>query len=245
MFKKYTNLIFIIILVIQLTFPLGFLFYRIHLNNLLDKETEIVKLNIEEIYIYDGKIGFDTNLNELYKYEEYYNFSHIIFAPSKNGEYSKISVSNLSPETNTYINKKTLNDFYSITLDGYEQVNDVSYENLYSKSGELHNVARGVFPGPLTEAYAILKIYKNQYKVVEIYIGERTLTEYIESYKNNKAELSRFDYSIYEFYNDSSDVTIDDYIKVIDKNDLYLYEHILDEYKQEFNFTDKITEVLK
>ena len=116
---------------------------------------------------------------------------------------------------------------YYLALDDYCKTNNINYANLYNKEIELENVASGDFSGPLTEAYAILKIYKNQFKVVEIYIENYTLTEYIELYVNNKINISRYSY---QSYTDKKTITKEDCLNVIDENKLYLYEDCLEKY---------------
>ena len=79
----------------------------------------------------------------------------------------------------------------------------------------------------MTEAYALLKIYKNQFKIVEIYIDNYTLKDYIELYKNNEINITRFVYHDYYGYNR---LTKDDFLKVIEKNKISLYDEFLNNY---------------
>ena len=223
MFKRYGKIILIIIIIIQLITPLSFLFYQINIKKHLENDSEYIKLNINEIWINDNNIYIDFSFNELYNINEYYNFSYVIFEPSKNNEYSKISVSNTIPKNKKYIHNDSIDELSTIILEDYEQSYNINYENLYSKYTELENVASGNFTGPLTEAYALLKIYKNQYEIVEIYIKDYTLHEYIELYKNNEINLSRF---VYHDYSEYHLLTEEDYLKVIDEEKINLYNSI-------------------
>ena len=227
MFKKHGKTILIIVLIIQIATPFNFFIYQLNLKNELENETEYIKLNINNIYINEDTIYINFNLRELFYSEQYYNYEYVVFEPTINNEYSEIRTSNSIPFNNKYINYESIYDLYYLALDDYCKTNNINYANLYNKEIELENVASGDFSGPLTEAYAILKIYKNQFKVVEIYIENYTLTEYIELYVNNKINISRYSY---QSYTDKKTITKEDCLNVIDENKLYLYEDCLEKY---------------
>ena len=64
--------------------------------------------------------------------------------------------------------------------------------DLYSKEYEKTNIMEGYCDGPQTEAYAILKVYKNRCKVVGVYIDGLKLEEVLEKYKNGEMDLNRY-----------------------------------------------------
>ena len=109
--------------------------------------------------------------------------------------------------------------------DPYKIYDKHGYLKLYDKYNELNNVARGVYNGPLTEAYALIGIYKNQFKIIEIYIGGYTLEEYLKFYESNEIDFLR-----YNHYNWGIDFTEDDYLKLIDENKRKYYDAVLTQY---------------
>lgn len=227
MFKKYGKIILIIVLIIQIATPISFLLYQINIKNNLENETEFIKLNINEIYISDNNIHIEFDFSDFYEIDNYYDYTYIIFEPSKNNEYSSFTLSNTPEKNKQYIFQETFNELNWLILEDYNLPYNIIHENLYNKYAELENVATGNFTGPLTEAYALLKIYKNQFKIVEIYIDNYTLKDYIELYKNNEINITRFVYHDYYEYNV---LTKDDYLKVIEKNKTNLYNEFLNNY---------------
>ena len=101
-----------------------------------------------------------------------------------------------------------------------EEVEQIKNQ-INEKTNELENVANGYSDGNLTEAYAILKIYKNHFKLEEIYVGGYTLKEFLNLYNQQKIDISRFKY-----YNHPT-LKKSDYLKYIDEDKVFLYEDFL------------------
>ncbi len=226
MLKEKGKIILIIILVIQFITPFTFLIYQRSVNKHLENPNEYIKLNIDSISVgYENKLFIEFDISEIHKTDNYYKYNYIIFEPPINNEYSKIKLSNKSPENNNYIyNDHYYNLFYYESEEPYGFYEKHKYLNLYNKYNELDNVAYGHYEGPLTEAYALVGIYNNQFKIIEIYIDGYTINEYVILYENSDINLLRYNY-----YDWDTEFTKEDYLKIIPENKRNLYYLVLGE----------------
>lgn len=229
MFKRHSKIILIIVLIIQLSVPFSFLIYQANINKHLNEDAEYIKININSIW-YDSiseEFNIELNLNNIFYSDEYYENDYLIFEPTKNYEYSTISFSKaVKINDEHYIHK---NSFYKLEFLYYSYTNEYfnNADNLvlYDKIFELKNVVNGYSTGELTEAYAILKIYKNHLKIDSIYIGEYTLDEFVTLYIDGKNDISRFHEQDHYF---NYQYTKADYLKYIDKDKIFLYKDFLE-----------------
>jgi hypothetical protein len=226
MLKEKGKIFLIIILVVQLITPFTFLIYQRSVNKHLENPNEYIKLNIDSITVgYENELFIEFDISEIHKIDNYYKYNYIIFEPSINNEYSKIKLSNKSPKNNNYIyNEHYYNLFYYESEEPYGFYEKHKYLNLYNKYNELNNVAYGNYKGPLTEAYALVGIYNNKYKIVEIYIDGYTINEYVTLYENSEINLLRYNY-----YDWNTEFTNDDYLEIIPENKRNLYYLVLGE----------------
>ena len=226
MLKEKGKIILIIILVVQLITPFTFLIYQRSVNRHLENPNEYIKLNIDSISVgYENELFIEFDISEIHKIDNYYKYNYIIFEPSINNEYSKIKLSNKLPQSNSYIyNEHYYNLFYYESEEPYGFYEKHGHLNLYNKYNELNNIAYGIYEGPITEAYALVGIYNNKYKIVEIYIDGYTINEYVTLYENGEINLLRYNY--YEW---NTEFTNDDYLKIIPENKRNLYYLVLGE----------------
>lgn len=226
MLKEKGKIILIIILVVQLITPFTFLIYQKSVNRHLENPNEYIKLNIDSISVsYENELFIEFDISEIHKIDNYYKYDYIIFEPSTNNEYSKIKLSNKLPQSNSYIyNEHYYNLFYYEAEEPYGFYEKHRHLNLYNKYNELNNIAYGIYEGPITEAYALVGIYNNKYKIVEIYIDGYTINEYVTLYENGEINLLRYNY-----YDWNTEFTNDDYLKIIPENKRNLYYLVLGE----------------
>ncbi len=227
MFKEKTKIILIIVLVVQLITPFTFLIYQSSINKHLENNTEYIKLNIDSISVgYENELFIEFDISEIHKIDNYYKYNYIIFEPSINNEYSKIKLTNHLPKNNNYIYYNNYLDlFHYISEETFDIYEKHGYLNLYDKYNELNNITYGYYyEGDLTEAYALVSIYKNQFKINEIYINGYSLQEYIILYETNEINLSRYNYN-----NLHVNFTNEDYLEIIPENKRNLYYLVLGE----------------
>ena len=225
MLKEKGKIILIIVLVIQLITPFTFLIYQNNFNKHLEEPDEYIKLNIDSIcFEYENRFTIYFDESYLTEYDNYF-YEYVYFETSKNNEYSEIKFSENKPETNEYLEFYKFDNLMCYEVDDpYNIYEKHGYLKLYDKYNELENIARGFYDEPLTEAYALIGIYKNEYKIIEIYIGDYTLEEYVKLYEANEIDLLR-----YHNYNWGIDFTKEDYFKIIPENKRNLYYLVLDE----------------
>lgn len=230
MFKRHGKIILIITIAVQLTFPLWFLGYQANTNKHLNDDANYVKLNLNEVSFvnYDNEafISLNFSLYEVYENENYYLSDYLVFEPPVNNDYSAFYLSD-EPETTRYVK---IDNIFDIEYCDYDYENellkDEHYLTLYSKESELINVIFGDTPDTeLTEAYALLKVYKNHFEVKEVYIGGYSLDEYVQLYLEGKINLSRYNLNL----SDTSKFTEEDFVKIIGEENKHLYKEILDD----------------
>lgn len=224
MIKEKAKIILVIVLIFQLITPFTFLIYQNYVNKYLEKETEYIKLNIDSVSInHDSKLSI--KFSEYY-FDEYEHHNYIIFEKSLNNEYSEIKFSDEKPETNNYLEYY---NFYNLmnyeTDDPYGIYEKYGSLNLYNKYYELDNVLVGYSDAPLTEAYALIGVYKNKFKINKIYINGYTFEEYLNLYENEKTDLLRY----HNFPWDEVH-TLDEYYKLIDEDKIKYYQRNLFHY---------------
>ncbi len=226
MLKEKGKIILIIILVVQLITPFTFLIYQKSVNRHLENPNEYIKLNIDSISVsYENELFIEFDISEIHKIDNYYKYNYIIFEPSINNEYSKIKLSNKSPKNNNYIYNEYYYNLFNFEADEpYDIYEKHGHLNLYNKYNELNNIAYGIYEGPITEAYALVGIYNNKYKIVEIYIDGYTINEYVTLYENGEINLLRYNY-----YDWNTEFTDEEYLKIIPENKRNLYYLVLGE----------------
>lgn len=226
MLKEKGKIILIIILVIQLITPFTFLIYQKSVNKHFEEPDEYIKLNIDSISVgYENELFIEFDISEIHKIDNYYKYDYIIFEPSINNEYSKIKLSNKLPQSNSYIYNEHYYNLFNFEADEpYNIYEKHGHLNLYNKYNELNNIAYGIYEGPITEAYALVGIYNNKYKIIEIYIDGYTINEYVTLYENGEINLLRYNY-----YDWNTKFTNDDYLKIIPENKRNLYYLVLGE----------------
>lgn len=226
MLKEKGKIILIVILVIQLITPFTFLIYQKSVNKHLEEPDEYIKLNIDSISVgYENELFIEFDISEIHKTDNYYKYNYIIFEPSINSEYSKIKLSNKLPQSNSYIYNEYYYNLFNFEADEpYNIYEKHGHLNLYNKYNELNNIAYGIYEGPITEAYALVGIYNNKYKIVEIYIDGYTINEYVTLYENGEINLLRYNY-----YDWNTEFTDENYLKIIPENKRKLYYLVLGE----------------
>ncbi len=219
--NKKGTIILSIILAVQFIIPLGLWGYETYKNNELEEKGKEVKLLIDYVDYDDGKIEFQvTGLEGSLMYD--YSEKFIVFENNNNGFYICKELEEL-PDTDLYISVNNLSrayrQNYSLVYrsDVSKAQNEYDYYQLFNKTNERRNIASGFCDGSETQAYAVFKIYKNRFEVVNVYIDGIPVDEVIEMYNNNEWDNSR-----YEYQYDYSD-------KIVEE----IYDAVIDEYVTE------------
>lgn len=213
--KKSGVIIISIIVAIQLLVPSVMIALSNYREKQLEQKGEEIKLAVDYIEFlntYDD-VGYTkptirVGSNE-FNSGMYYlgDPGYVVFEKYENG-YSFCSVKENKPETDIYLKQ---HDYYwdELVYDCEYEVVDVDNIPwyLYSKENEKENIFDGNCEGPQTESYAILKVYKNRCKVVDVYIDGLKVEEVLEKYENGEMDLSRYqwEYDYDDWFDDEED----------------------------------------
>lgn len=220
--NKKGTIILSIILVVQFIIPLSVWGYETYKNKELKEKGQEVKLLVDYVYYDENQIEFQVL--EIQEILEYYNDdNYLVFENNGDGFYICKETENI-PDSDLYISKNKLYSWYQEEW-CFKYISDVTkkeYEydwyQLYNNANESVNILNGVCEGPETQAYAVFKIYKNRFEVVNVYVDGIPVDRVIEMYNSNEWDNSRYEYTdkeVYSYYDEEFDEyygegTIDD-----------------------------------
>ena len=201
--NKNGTIILSIILAVQFIIPLSVWSYETYKNKELEEKGQEIKLKIDNVDYDECRVEFQVTELEGDLYLDYSD-EFEVFLIGEDG-FATVKTTSELPETDLYVSVNSLTRTYrqdwcfkyksAIT----SAQNKYDYYQLYNKGNECENIASGFCDGPETEAYAIFKVYKNRFKVVNIYIGGMAVDEVIEKYKNHEWDNSRYEYQYDEY----------------------------------------------
>lgn len=229
--NKNGTIILSIILAVQFIIPLGVWGYETYKNQELEEKGQEIKILVDSVFYDERGVVFKIDALEELMYAD--DNLCIAFVNNENGFSEPTEVSGL-PSNDMYISQNRLYSWYSedwgfkYEIETPNDEYDYGYIDLYDRGVEQANIKHGFCEGPETQAYAVFKIYKNRFKVVNVYIGGMTVDTVIEKRINNEWDMFRFDYyhtnaEEYEIYYDYESK---DYYKEY-------YDEELDEYVTE------------
>lgn len=196
--NKNGTIILSIILAVQFIIPLGVWGYETYKNKELEEKGQEVKLLVDWAHYDEQRVEFGADVISEAMIDG--NGKHfIVFENNEEVFFTPKQVSEL-PETNLYISVNKLYNWYSqdwclkYESETTKAQNEYDWYRLYNKEIEKDNILNGTCEGPETQAYAVFKIYKNRFKVVNVYIDEMPVDTVIEKYMNDELDLSRYEY---------------------------------------------------
>lgn len=199
--NKKGTIILSIILAVQFIIPLGVWGYETFKNKELEEKGQEIKLNVDCVFCDHRGVVFRIDALEELMYAD--DNMYIAFVNDENGFSTPAEISGL-PANDSYISRNRLYSWYSEdwglkykseTTNLYE---DYGYQELYNRGVEQANINHGFCEGPETQAYAVFKIYKNRFKVVNVYIDEMPVDTIIQKYINNEWDASRYEEVYYD-----------------------------------------------
>ena len=228
--NKKGTIILSVILAVQFIIPLSVWSYESYKNKELEEKGQ-------EVYVLIDRAAYDENRVEFHIIEEeaflYSDYEYIVFENDENGFSTLKSVKTI-PETDLYVSENKLYSFFKYDwCFKYESEitkaqDKYGYFDLYDREIEQANIRHGFCDGPETQAYAVFKVYKNRFEIVNVYINSIPVDTVIEKYNNYEWDNARYDY----YYSDDEDYEIyyDD-----ESADYYkeYYDEELDEYVTE------------
>ena len=227
--NKKGVIILSIILAIQFIIPLSVWGYETYKNKELEENGQEVKMLVDSVFCdHRGIIFSNYTLEELIHKRS--DMNYIVFNNDENGFLTPTVISGL-PSDDLYISANRLYSWYSedwgfkYENDAISLYDDYGYEELYDRGIEQANIKHGFCEGPQTQAYVVFKVYRNRFKVENIYINEMPIDTVIEKYMNGDWDNSRYEEIYY-----GEDIYYDDIIE-----DYYreYYDEELNEYVTE------------
>ncbi len=212
--NKKGTIILSIILAVQFIIPLSVWGYETYKRKELEEKGSEIKVLVDYVNYSENQIEFQvTEIQDILDY--YYSENYIVFKNSDDGFYTCEESKNI-PETDLYISKKRFYSWYKQNwCFKYEsEITKAQYEydwyQLYNEENEKENIRKGLCEGPETQAYAVFKVYKNRFKVVDVYINGMPVDTVIEKYNNNEWDESRYEYNYDEYKQEEFDEYYDD-----------------------------------
>lgn len=231
--NKKGTIIISIILAVQFIIPLSVWGYETYKSKELDKKGQEVKILVDTVFYDERGVVFRNDALEEIIHSSDSNY--IIFENDENGFSEFKEISGL-PANDLYISENRLYSWYSedwgfkYKLETADSEYDYGYIELYDRGIEQANIKHGFCEGPETQAYAVFKIYKNRFKVVNVYIDGMPVDTVIEKYNNNEFDVSRYEHYYSYDYDKDYEIYYDD-----ETEDYYkeYYDEELDEYVTE------------
>ena len=227
--NKKGMIILSIILAVQFIIPLSVWGYETYKNKELEQKGQEIKLLVDYVNYDEGRIEFQVLELEGDLHLDYSD-EFGVFSVGEDG-FATVETTSELPETDLYVSVNSLARVYrqdwcfkyksAVT----SAQDEYDYYQLYNSDIEQANINHGFCEGTETEAYAVFKVYKNRFKVVNVYIDGMLVDEVIEKYNNNEWDNSRYD----EHYGDS-----DDYEYYYDDESKDYYKEYYDEELDEF-----------
>ena len=225
--NKKGTIILSIILAVQFIIPLGVWGYETYKNKELEEKGQEVKLLVDSVFCDHRGVVF--RIDDLEELIDSSDSNYIVFENNEKGFSTPTEISGL-PANDLYISGNRLYSWYSedwgfkYESENQESEYDYGYIHLYDREIEQANINHGFCEGSKTQAYAIFKIYKNRFKVVDVYIDEMPVDTVIEKYRNNEWNTTRFEehyinengafiyYDSGDYYKEYYDVESDEYV---------------------------------
>lgn len=225
--NKKGTIILSIILAVQFIIPLSVWGYETYKNKELEEKGQEVKVLVDSVFCDHRGIIFRVDALEELMYEN--DNLYIAFENNENGFSEFKEISGL-PVNDLYISSNRLYSWYSedwgfkYESEAKDLYDDYGYQELYDRGVEKANINHGFCEGPGTQAYAVLKIYKNRFMVEDIYIDGMSVDTVIEKEMNNEWDTSRYEehyinengayiyYDSGDYYKEYYDEELDEYV---------------------------------
>ncbi|MBR3809568.1 MAG: hypothetical protein IKK46_04610 [Clostridia bacterium] len=193
MFKRNANKILIFVIIIQLIIPVAMLLYQADISRNLKKEENYFIIPLKSIEYYYDSCSLEMSIDNYTDYDKNY----FVFEKTENT--TNFINSDSKPKHNNYLylDINSMYDFYNLNYTPEFSFNFDLIENtntIYNTDNEKRNISNGLVEGPETEAYAIVSVYKGQTEVINVFIDNYTLEEYLKACESNLIDLKRYQY---------------------------------------------------
>lgn len=200
--NKKGTIILSIILAVQFIIPLSIWGYETYKNKELEEKGQEIKLLVSYVNYHNHQIEF-TGSEICGNMSGFGGEDYLVFEAGDDGFYT-CKESETKEGTDLYVNRDRMYSWYKedwclkYKSELTKAQEEYDYYDLYNKPNEKENIIKGYCEGPETQAYAVFKIYKNRFKVVNVYIDEMPVDTIIQKYINNEWDASRYEEVYYD-----------------------------------------------
>lgn len=228
--KNKGMIILSIILAVQFIIPLSVWGFETYKQHELDEKGQEVKLLVDWVSYDENRVEIGNYLLESITYGNEDKF--VVFETKEDG--FEIPAVTEAPESDIYVSVNRLKSWYNENWCFYyksevtKAQDKFDYYRLYDKENESDNIRNGKCDGPETEAYVVFKVYKNRFKAVNVYIDGKPVDTVIEEYNNNQFDVERYEYDMFDSFEDHYDEEIEEDITaaVTDVNGEHVSEFV-------------------
>ena len=208
--KKLGGILLIGLCIIQLLgVGVMLLYQRVTVDNLKEKGV-LVTPKIDMVWYNEDGLYAELNVDSVHPLA-FPGDNYLVFENVKNQKYSNYYISETKPEHDAYI---TYNEIYELNNVLIEKNSEIGEEygwlTIYDRENESINIYNGFCEGPETDAYAVVRVYKGEFRLENIYIAGYPIEEYAKLCIEEEIDLSRYDFNYYYDFDDLYDGTIDD-----------------------------------
>lgn len=208
--KKLGGILLIGLCIIQLLgVGVMLLYQRVTVDNLKEKGV-LVTLKIDMVWYNEDGLYAELNVDSIHPLA-FPGDNYLVFENVKNQKYSNYYISETKPEHDAYITYKEVYELNNVLIEKSPEIGEeYGWLTIYDRENESDNIYNGYCEGPETDAYALIRVYKGEFRLENIYIAGYPIEEYAKLCIEEEIDLSRYDFNYYYDFDDLYDGTIDD-----------------------------------
>ncbi len=207
--KKIRKILLVVLCIIQIFAVGAMLIYQQASGDKFKEKGVLVTVAVDLIWYDESGLQAELNVEDIHPMA-IPGDNYLVFENVENQRFSQYYTSRTKPEHDVYITHREVYNLNNVLIDENTEIGEeYGWWSIYDHQSEINNIYNGYCEGPETEAYALIRVYKGEFQLEEIYIAGYPIEEYAELCIEGKIDLSRYDYnydsSLYEIYGDIID----------------------------------------
>lgn len=200
--KKLGGILLIGLCIIQLLgVGVMLLYQRVTVDNLKEKGV-LVTLKIDMVWYNEDGLYAELNVDSIHPLA-FPGDNYLVFENVKNQKYSNYYISETKPEHDAYITYKEVYELNNVLIEKSPEIGEeYGWLTIYDRENESDNIYNGYCEGPETDAYALIRVYKGEFRLENIYIAGYPIEEYAKLCIEEEIDLSRYDFNYYYDFDD-------------------------------------------
>ena len=200
--KKLGGILLIGLCIIQLLgVGVMLLYQRVTVDNLKEKGV-LVTLKIDMVWYNEDGLYAELNVDSIHPMS-FPGDNYLVFENVENQKYSNYYISETKPEHDAYITYKEVYELNNVLIEKSPEIGEeYGWLTIYDRENESDNIYNGYCEGPETDAYALIRVYKGEFRLENIYIAGYPIEEYAKLCIEEEIDLSRYDFNYYYDFDD-------------------------------------------